>query len=108
MKNEQPIDRWALAAKLDQILGADLMPDEEDAIEQAIKIICPEFAKAVEDDIQEAAHWYESTTPEERAKFVEEMEKQYPPPSPDFSGTPAVPPTYDGKVLRFGQEKKNK
>ena len=97
-------DRHALAAKLDGILGADLMPDEEEAIEQAIEIICPEYARAVEDDLEEAADWFESTTPDERKKFVEEMEKQYPAPSPDSSGTPV----FNGKILRFGEEKKKK
>ena len=97
-------ERWELAAKLDRILGADLMPDEEGAIEQAISVICPEYAQAVDDDLQEAADWFDGTTPDERMKFVEEMEKQYPAPSPDASGTPA----FNGKILRFGEEKKKK
>jgi hypothetical protein len=96
-------ERWALAAKLDGIIGADLMPEEEDAIEQAIRFISPEFAQAVEDEIQEAADWFDRTTPEERKKYVEETEKKYPAPSPDASG---APPVFGGKILRFGEEKK--
>ena len=106
MKNEHTPDRWALAMKLDAIRGADLYMDEIDAIEQAIQIVCPEYAQARDDAEQETADWYDSTTPEERAKFVEEQMKKYPPPSPDRSGTPAVPPVFDGKILRFGEEKK--
>lgn len=107
MKNKPAPDRWALAMKLDAIRGADLDTDEIDAIEQAIQIVCPEYAQALDDAEQESAAWFDSTTPEERAKFVEEMEKQYPPPSPDFSGTPSAPPVFDGKVLRFGEKARN-
>ena len=95
-------ERWDLAVKLDQILGADLMPDEEAAIEQAIEIICPEFTQAVEDENQDVEDWFNRTTPEQREEFVEEMKRKYPAPSPDSSGTPV----FNGKVLRFGEEKK--
>ena len=97
-------DRWDLAVKLDQILGADLMPDEESAIEQAIEIICPEFTQAVEDENKDVEAWFNSTTPEQRKEFVEDMAKKYQSPSPDSSGTPV----FNGKVLRFGEEKKKK
>lgn len=106
MKNEHAPDRWALAMKLDAIRGADLDMDEIDAIEQAIKIVCPEYAQARDDAEQESADWFDNTTQEERAAFVREMEKQYPAPSPDRSGTPAVPTVFDGKILRFGEEQK--
>ena len=96
MKEWNEKERWALAAKLDQILGADLMPDEEDAINDAIRLICPAFADAMEQDIMDAAAAYDRMT----------AENQYPAPSPDGSGTPAATPSFDGKILRFGEEKK--
>lgn len=104
MKELNEKDRYALASRLEQILGADLDPDEEDAIEQAIALISPEYAAMRDADEQEAADWFDSTTPEQRKKFVEDMEKQYPAPSHDRSGTPAVPPVFGGKVLHFGNE----
>ena len=109
MKEWNKKERWDLAMKLDGILGADLDPDEVDALLEAMRLISPEYAQMLDDAEQDAADWFDSTTPEERAAFVAEQMKKYPPPSPDFSGTPAVPPVYDGKVLRFGQkEQKNK
>lgn len=108
MKELNDQDRYALASKLEHILGADLDPDEEDAIEQAIRLISPEYAAMRDAEEQEAADWFDSTTPEQRREFVDGMEKQYPAPSPDRSGTPAVPPVFNGKVLRFGNEEKKK
>lgn len=102
MKNKPAPDRWALAMKLDAIRGADLDMDEIDAIEQAIRIVCPEYAQARDDAEQESADWFDRTTPEERAKFVADMEKNFP--SPDRSDAPADPPVFGGKVLRFGEK----
>lgn len=85
------VDRWELAAKLDGILGADLDQDEEDAIKTAIAIVCPAYAEALEEDIQESADWYDSTTPEERAAFVEEQKAKYAPKIPDDADGNMVP-----------------
>ena len=94
MKEWNEKERWALAAKLDQILGADLMPDEEDALKDAIRLISPEFAEMMDEDIRAAAELYDKMT-------AEEMQGRYPPPSPDGSGTPV----FNGKILCFGEEK---
>lgn len=66
-------ERWDLAAKLEGILGADLDPDEEEAIEQAIRIICPEYAEGKDTVAQDAAKWYENTTPEQRMEYIKEQ-----------------------------------
>ena len=84
MKEWNEKERWALAAKLDQILGADLMPDEEDALKDAIRLISPQFADMMDEDIREAAEAY--------GRMVEEEKKN--------------PPTFGGKILRFGEEQK--
>lgn len=82
MKEWNEKERWALAAKLDQILGADLMPDEEDAIHDAIRLICPQFADAMEQDLLDAAEGYD--------KMMEEEKNS--------------PPSFNGKILRFGKK----
>lgn len=97
MKKDNTPDRWALAMKLDAIRGADLDMDEIEAIEQAIQIVCPEYAQARDDAEQESADWFDNTTPEDRAAFVREMERQYP--SADGK-------EISGKTLRFGEEQK--
>ena len=89
MKNEQPIDRWELAEKLYGILGADLDYEEEKAIEQAIAIICPKYAEAIEQSIRESAEWYDSHTPEEMDEFVRQQMHEL------------APETEDGKVVKF-------
>lgn len=66
-------ERWNIAAKLEGILGADLDGDEEDAIQDAIRLICPEYAQMRDDEEQEAADWLDSTTPEQQQKFIEEQ-----------------------------------
>ena len=95
MKDLNNKDRWNLAAKLEGILGADLDADEEDAIRDAIRIVSPEFAAMRDADEADVVDWFETTTPEEQKRFVEnELRKAE-------SGA-----TVNGKVLRFGQENK--
>ena len=60
-------ERIALAAKLEGILGADLDPDEEQAIRDAISIISPEYAEAIEKDEQETAAWWDAMKAREAA-----------------------------------------
>ena len=85
-------ERYALAAKLDGILGADLMPDEEAAIEQAIEIISPEFAADTEAELQDAADFFDNAT-EEDLKGLDDWAKE------------KFPPRKDGRILRFGEKK---
>ena len=82
MKELTKEQRYALAGTLRGILGADITPDEEDALEQAIRIVSPEFAADMDADEREFA------------KIIERDLRENPIPSPN------------GKVIRFGQEKK--
>ena len=86
-------ERYALAAKLDQIMGADLMPDEEAAIEQAIAIICPEYAADTEAEIKEVADWLGNATEKDFKELDDWVNDNF-------------PPRKDGTIIRFGQEKK--
>lgn len=95
MKEWNDKERWNLAAKLEGILGADLDPDEEDAIRDAIRIVSPEYAASRDEDEAAVVEWFDSTTPEERNRFVEEELRK------SESGV-----TVNGNVVRFGQEKK--
>jgi len=71
MKTEWTKDeRRALAEKLDEIRGADLDSDEIAALEDAIAIICPEYAAALEEDEQEIADTYIAL------QVMDEMEKE--------------------------------
>lgn len=89
-------ERWALASKLEGIMGADLDGDEEEAIHDAIALICPEYARMRDDEEQESADWLNSTTPEEQQKFIEQQ-----------TGRPFDPEAIYKKIgLRFGEEKK--
>ena len=86
-------ERWNIAAKLEGILGADLDVDEEEAIENAIEIICPQYAEAMDAEIRETADWLENTPMEEQIKFIEEQ-----------SGRPFDPKAeYEKYKLRFGE-----
>ena len=64
-------ERWALAEKLDGILGADLDVDEEDAIRDAIRLICPAFADMRDAAEEDVVDWFENTPIEEQQRFVE-------------------------------------
>ena len=107
MKKENRPDLWQLAIRLEGVLGADLDPDEEDAIREAIRLICPEYAAMRDRDEQDAVDWFESQTPEQIKEYAKKHGTLYPL-SPDSSGTPAVPPVFNGKALRFGEEKNKK
>lgn len=54
-------ERWNLAYTLDGILGADLDFEEEEAIKKAIRIICPEYAKKLDDIEKDVMDWWENT-----------------------------------------------
>lgn len=69
-------ERWALAAKLESILGAGLEPDEEDAIWDAINIICPGYVEELDRQAEEVADWFDSKTPEEIAQFVKDADAE--------------------------------
>ena len=92
MKELTKEERYALAVKLDGILGADLMPEEEAAIEQAIEFISPEFAAAMMAADDEAGEWFDNAT-EEDLKKLDDLAKE------------KFPPRKDGRVLRFGEKK---
>ena len=85
-------ERYALAAKLDGLLGADLMPDEEAAIEQAIEFISPEFAADTEAELQDAADFFDNATEEDLKKLDDWAKEKF-------------PPRKDGRILRFGEKK---
>lgn len=95
MKEWNDEQRWILATKLEGILGADLDLNEEDAIHDAIRLICPEYAAMRDADEQEAAEWWESTTDAEKDALVQEMQEKY----PSKDGT-----QIGGKILRFGEK----
>lgn len=69
-------ERWALAMKLDGIIGADIDPDEVDALLDAIRIISPEYAQMLDDMEQEAVEWYENTTDEEKDQQIKEFMRE--------------------------------
>ena len=96
MKEWNNEDRWILATKLEGILGADLDLNEEDAIHDAIRLICPEYAAMRDADEQEAAHWWEDATEEEKDALIAEAHEKYPPKDGTEIG---------GKILRFGKKK---
>ena len=85
-------ERYALAAKLDGLLGADLMPEEEAAIEQAIEFISPEFAADTEAELQDAADFFDNATEEDLKKLDDWAKEKF-------------PPRKDGRTLRFGEKK---
>lgn len=85
------VDRWELAYTLDTITSEDLTEKQIHALYDAIAIVCPAYAEALEEDIQESADWYDSTTPEERAAFVEEQKAKYAPKIPDDADGNMVP-----------------
>lgn len=91
MKELTKEERYALAVKLDGILGANLTPDEEYAIEQAIEIISPEFAQGTADLEKEVDEFFDNAT-EEDLKRLDDWAKEN------------FPPRKDGSVLRFGEK----
>lgn len=95
MKEWNEKERWNLAATLEGILGADLDADEEDAIRDAIRIVSPEFAAMRDEDEAAVVDWFENTPPDEQKRFVEDELRK------SESGV-----TVNGKIVRFGQEKK--
>lgn len=76
MKEWNKDERWALAEKLEQILGANLDVDEEDAIHDAIRLICPEFAEMRDAAEEDVVDWFENTPFEEQRRFVAEEEEK--------------------------------
>lgn len=95
MKELTKEERYALAVKLDGILGAELMPDEEAAIEQAIAIISPEFAEGTAEREREADEFFKNATAEDLKELDDWTKKNF-------------PPRKDGRILRFGEEAKKK
>lgn len=91
MKEWSKDERWHLAAKLEGVLGADLDADEEDAIRDAIRLICPEYAAMRDEDERDFAEWDAATGDAEKGRFIEEEMKNY-------------PPKVNGKTIRFGSE----
>lgn len=63
-------DRWALAAKLEGIISTDIDLDEEEALRDAIRLVCPEYAAMRDDDETDAVAWDQNTTSEQKAAFV--------------------------------------
>lgn len=94
MNSDKKNDRWDLAEKLEEILGADLDADEEQAIRDAIRIVSPEFAAMRDEEEADCVDWFENTPYEEQKKFVEEEQRRA------ESGT-----TVNGRILRFGEKK---
>ena len=76
MKEWNDDERWALAEKLEGILGADLDPDEEDAIRDAIRLISPQFAELRDAAEEDVVGWFENTPYEEQQRFVAEEEEK--------------------------------
>ncbi len=72
-------ERYTLAVKLDGILGADLLPDEEYALQEAIEIISPEFAAVMEEADREVAEWFEHATEEDLRELDEWARREFPP-----------------------------
>ena len=76
MKKWNKNERWELAIKLEGIIGADIDLDEEEALRDAIRLVCPEFAEMRDEEEREVVEWFENTTDEEKELFVqEEMRK---------------------------------
>lgn len=53
-------ERWELAGKLYQIIGADIDYDEEQAIYDAISIVSPTFSDAIEERLQDSEDYAEA------------------------------------------------
>lgn len=94
MKEWTKEKRYALAVRLDRILGADLTADEQYDLQTAIEIISPEFAKEKEDADREAADFFENASKDDIQRMVDET----------ISGLPQH--RKDVPFLRFGEEKK--
>lgn len=86
-------ERYDLAVTLDGILGLDLQPEQETALQRAIDIISPEFSAVMMEADDEAGEWLENATEEDFKKLDDWAKENF-------------PPRKDGKVIRFGQEKK--
>lgn len=93
MKELTKKERYDLAVTLDGILGADITPEEDFALRQAIAIVSPEFAAGTEEAEREADEWFANATEEDFKKLDDWTKENF-------------PPRKDGKVIRFGQEKK--
>ena len=74
MKDWNKKERWALATKLHGIIGADLDADEEEAIYDAIRLICPEYAKRLDDDEQDAVDFFENATEDDIEKLKSDVD----------------------------------
>ena len=72
MKKWNKNKRWELAIKLEGIIGADIDPDEEEALRDAIRLVCPEFANMRDEEEREVVEWFENTSDEEQEMFVQE------------------------------------
>ena len=57
-----------LAETLHGILGADLDPNEEDAIFEAIRRICPDYAAALQEAEDETAEYFDTLMLENELK----------------------------------------
>lgn len=93
MKELTKEERYALAVTLDGILGLDLLPEQETALQRAIEFISPEFAAAMMEADDEAGEWFDSATEEDLKNLDDWAKKNF-------------PPRKDGRILRFGEEKK--
>ena len=70
-------ERWNIAEHLYGVLcGCDLLPEEEDAIEQAMEIVSPEWVEEFERREKEAADWFDKATPEDIAALDKEIEEK--------------------------------
>ena len=86
-------ERYDLAVTLDGILGLDLLPEQETALQRAIDFISPEFSAAMMAADDEAGEWFDKAT-EEDLKQLDNWAKEN------------FPPRKDGRIIRFGGEKK--
>lgn len=92
MKELTKEERYALAVKLDGILGLDLLPEQEDALQKAIDFISPEFSAAMMEADDEAGEWFDNATEEDLKKLDDWAKENF-------------PPRKDGRILRFGEKK---
>lgn len=77
MKKWDKNERWELAVKLEGIIGADIELNEVEAIRDAIRLFCPEFADMRDREERDVVEWLETTSDEEKEQFVrEETEKR--------------------------------
>lgn len=76
MKEWNKEQRWELALKLEGIIGADIDLDEEEALRDAIRLICPEFAAMRDAAEEDVVGWFENTPIEEQRCFVAEEEEK--------------------------------